>query len=133
MAESNFQEIVWLDGFRRDMKALSKRFRSLPEDLQTFANAALMLYHKVGGAYAEAQGIHQISGLGFTNPNVYKATKFACKSLKGKGSRSGIRLTYAYFEDLDRIELIEIYFKGDKENEDRKRIKTLYGRKDVPR
>ncbi len=91
-----------------------------------------MLYHKVGGAYAEAQGIHQISGLGFTSPNVYKATKFACKSLKGKGSRSGIRVVYAYFEQLDRIELVEIYFKGDKENENRERIKTLYGSEGAP-
>jgi len=29
---------------------------------------------------------------------------------------------YAYFEEADRIELIEIYYKGDKENEDRERI-----------
>jgi len=39
---------------------------------------------------------------------------------------SGIRVIYAYFEDDDRIELVEIYFKGDKENEDRKRILKYY-------
>jgi hypothetical protein len=127
MAESHFKEVVRGQAFRKDMKALSKRFRSLPEDLRAFINAALMLYHKVGGAYAEAQGIYQISGLGFASPKIYKARKFACKSLKGKGSRSGIRVIYAYFEDLDRIDLVEIYFKGDKENEDRERIKALYG------
>ncbi len=127
MTESQFKEVVTHQGFRRDMKALSKRFRSLPEDLQTFLDAALMLYHKVGGAYAESQDIRQVSGLGFIAPKIYKARRFACKSLKGRGSRSGIRVIYAYFEDLDRIELIEIYFKGDKENEDRERIKTLYG------
>jgi hypothetical protein len=34
---------------------------------------------------------------------------------------------YAYFEEKDRIELVEIYYKGDKENEDRERIIRRYG------
>jgi hypothetical protein len=52
--------------------------------------------------------------------------KFACKSLKGKGVQSGIRIIYSYFEKDDRIEFVEIYYKGDKENDDRERIKRLY-------
>ena len=56
------------------------------------------------------------------NSKIYKAKKFACRSLKGKGVQSGIRVIYAYFEKEDKIELIEIYYKGDKENEDRERI-----------
>jgi len=40
---------------------------------------------------------------------------------------SGIRIIYAYFEKEDAIEFIEIYFKGDKENEDKKRIKKYSG------
>ncbi len=36
--------------------------------------------------------------------------------------QSGIRVIYACFEEEDMIELIEIYYKGDKENEDKKRI-----------
>jgi hypothetical protein len=35
---------------------------------------------------------------------------------------SGIRIIYAYYENEDVIEFIEIYFKGDKENEDKNRI-----------
>jgi hypothetical protein len=46
--------------------------------------------------------------------------------LKGSGSQSGIRVIYAYFEEEDCIELIEIYYKGDKENEGRERIKKAY-------
>jgi len=49
--------------------------------------------------------------------------------LKGKGAHSGICVIYAYFENEDRIELIEIYYKGDKENEDRKRILRKYRKK----
>ena len=50
----------------------------------------------------------------------------ATSSLKGKGAHSGIRVIYAYFEEKDRVELIEIYYKGDKENEERERIERRY-------
>jgi len=39
---------------------------------------------------------------------------------------SGIRIIYAYYENEDVIEFIEIYFKGDKANEDKKRILKYY-------
>lgn len=41
---------------------------------------------------------------------------------------SGIRIIYAYIADKDRLEFIEMYFKGDKENEDKGRILRLYNR-----
>ena len=53
---------------------------------------------------------------------VFKATKFACRSLKGKGARSGVRVIYTFHEQEDLIVLIEIYYKGDRPNEDRERI-----------
>lgn len=37
-----------------------------------------------------------------------------------------MRITYAYFLDEDRIEFIEIYYKGDQDNEDKERFKA-YG------
>jgi hypothetical protein len=132
MEGSSFREIVRHEFFDKDMKRLSKRCRTLEGDLENFIQASLRLYHKVGGAYAQSQDIHQIAGLGFNTPKIYKARRFACKSLRGTASRLGIRVTYAYFEDLDRLELIEIYYKGDKPNEDRERIKKLYGSKDLP-
>jgi hypothetical protein len=46
----------------------------------------------------------------------------ACKALKGRGVNSGLRLIYAYFNEEQRITFVELYFKGDKENEDRQRI-----------
>lgn len=61
-------------------------------------------------------GIFRISGLSFSTPPIFKAKKFACRALRGRGSKSGIRVIYAYNEKEDRIDLIEIYFKGDKEN-----------------
>ena len=49
---------------------------------------------------------------------IIKARLF-CRYLKG----SSVRVIYSYAEEAQRIEFIEIYHKGDKENEDRKRIK----------
>lgn len=117
-----FNEINECAEFQKDLKKLVKRFSSLREDLDTFKNTALKALHKLG---QENLGIFQIPGLGFEYPKVYKATKFACKSLKGKGAASGIRVIYAYYPDKDKIIFIEIYFKADQENEDKERIKYI--------
>jgi hypothetical protein len=61
-----------------------------------------------------------------TYPEIYKVVKFACKSLKGRGVKSGLRVIYAYFPDQDKVEFIESYFKAEQENGDRTRIKRLY-------
>jgi mRNA-degrading endonuclease RelE of RelBE toxin-antitoxin system len=67
-------------------------------------------------------GPNIISNLGIEYPEIYKVRKFACKALKGKGAMSGIRVIYAYFPDLDKVEFVEMYFKADQENEDRARV-----------
>jgi len=119
-----FKEIIRLPEFERDIKSLVKRFRSLEDDLDNFIKTELTLFHKLG---IDNKGVVQISGLGFQSPKVYKGRKFACRTLKGKGAHSGIRVVYAHFEQMDRVELIEIYYKGDKANEDRGRILGQYG------
>ena len=115
--------IKWLTCFEKDFKKLLKRFRTLEEDLETFIKYQLKPFHLLD---QDNQGIKQISNLGIVEPKIYKVRKFASKSLKGKGVQSGIRVIYAYFEDKNKIELIEIYYKSDKELEDRNRIKELY-------
>jgi len=120
-----FRETIRFPEFERDLKKLIKRFRMLEEDLDTFIRNQLKLYHKLR---IDNKGIVQITDLQIENVNIYKAKKFACRSLKGKGVQSGIRIIYAYFEEKDRIELIEIYYKGDKKSEDRQRISRHYGK-----
>ena len=114
-----FEEISHLPEFERDTRGLLKRFKTISDDLEIFIEKQLFLYHKLK---IDNKGIFQITGLPVGNPKVYKATKFACKSLKGRGVQSGIRVIYAYDGERDKIVLIEIYFKGDKANEDKKRI-----------
>ncbi len=118
-----FKEITRLPEFERDMKRLLKRFRSLEDDLDNFIKIELKLFHKLG---IDNRGIVQMAGLGMRAPRIYKGRKFACRSLKGKGAQTGIRVIYAYFEESNTIELVEIYYKGDKENEDRERILRRY-------
>ena len=71
------------------------------------------------------QSVFQINALHTVELEIYKLKKFACKSLKGKDVHSGIRLIYAYSTGTLLIHLIEIYYKGDRENEDRERIKKF--------
>ena len=85
--------------------------------------AELVAYHKLK---KDTKGIFQITDLKIEKPKIFKTKKFACRSLKGKGVQSGIRVIYGYSEEEDRIELIEIYYKGDKDNEDRGRILRHY-------
>jgi len=114
-----FEETSRLPEFKRDTRRLLKRFKTIEDDLEIFIEKQLFLYHKLK---VDNKGIFQITDLPVGNPKVYKAKKFACKSLKGRGVQSGIRVIYAYDEEKDRIVLIEIYFKGDKANEDKRRI-----------
>ena len=118
-----FREIVKLPEFEKDVKMLRKRFRTLDEDIDNFIKFALVPFHTEGIDYG---GIVVISNLGIEEPKIYKVRKFACRALKGKGNQTGIRIIYAYFKDEDRIEFVEIYFKGDKRTEERKRIKSKY-------
>ena len=122
---TTFANISRRPEFDRDLKQLLKRYRSLEDDLTVFINTQLVLLHK---QKIDNRGIVLINNLGIEEPKIFKAVKFACKSIHGRGAASGIRLTYAYFEEADHIEFIQIYFKADDENEDRERIKNIYGK-----
>jgi hypothetical protein len=115
----SFREIIRSPAFERDLKKLSKRFRSLEKDLEIFQKVQLVLFHKQG---LDNGGIVRVEGLGQGILPIFKARKFACRSLKGKGVHSGIRVLYAYNADLDRIQYIEIYYKGDQEEETKARF-----------
>lgn len=107
--------------FRKDFKKLRKRFRTLEEDFEMVKRAVIKLYHIMA---KDNQSVFQIPKLSTTDIHIYKIKKFACKALKGKGSRSGIRVIYAFHPKKVLVEFLEIYYKGDKADEDRNRIKS---------
>ena len=104
-----------LDVFTKDLKELLKKFRTLNEDLG-IVKKVLEVTPDERPPYSI-----RIDGLGITTC-VIKVKKIACKSLKGRGVNSGLRLIYAYFKEEQKIVFIELFHKNDKENEDRKRI-----------
>jgi hypothetical protein len=107
-----FQE---LPEFRKDLKILLKKFRTLTEDLAV-VKKVLEVSPDERPPFS-----FRIEGLGLSTC-VIKVKKIACRSLKGRGVNSGLRLIYAFFKEEGKIIFIEIYHKNEKENEDRERI-----------
>ena len=103
----NFNE---LPKFQKELKRLGKKYKSLPDDLQEFCNVVSVI--PLGNS-KHFKVITQIELF-----CIVKARLF-CRYLKG----TSLRIVYSYFEQEQRIEFIEIFFKGEKENEDREKIK----------
>jgi len=104
-----------LDEFRKDVKQLLPRCQSLHDDLGVVRKVLKVepderppFSFRIGGLDIETC--------------VIKVKKIACKSLKGRGINSGLRLVYAWFEVEARIVFIELYHKSDQDNENRERI-----------
>lgn len=105
--------------FQKDLKKLLKRFPTLRDDLEVAKSAAIELYHVQN---VNNQSVFPIPNFCSENILVCKIKKFACRSLKGRGAKSGIRVVYAFFLKDKKVDFLEMYFKGNKENEDRDRI-----------
>ena len=104
-----------LNEFRKDLKKLLKKYRSLNDDLK-IVRKVLKVEPKERPPFS-----FRIDGLGIETC-VIKVKKIACKSLKGRGVNTGLRLIYAHFEEEQRIVFVELYHKNNRENEDRERI-----------
>lgn len=101
--------------FEKDFKKLSKKFQSLDSDLIDFKKVLSESPLGIGKHF------NVITKIGFIY--IIKA-RFFCRNLKKKD----LRIIYAYIKNHQIIEMIgikfiEIYFKGNKKNEDRERIK----------
>lgn len=105
--------------FKKDLEKLLKKFRSLDDDLKTVKKAVIEMRHV---HEIDNLSTFQIPGFGNENLSFWKIKKFACKALKGRGVKSGIRVIYAYEKETEHVSFIEIYFKADKENEDKDRL-----------
>ncbi len=115
MKRMNSIEFDELSEFKKDLKHLLKKYRTLEEDLEV---VKLDLNDEPGESPPFS---FRIDNLGLETC-IIKVKKIACKALKGKGVNSGLRLIYAHFPDKQKITFVELYHKNDKENEDKKRI-----------
>ncbi len=108
-------EFETLPEYDRDVKKLLKKYRTLSGDIEEVKKVLAIRPD------AQAPFSFRIDGLGIQSC-VIKVKKIASDSFKGRGSHSGLRLVYAYFQETATIILVELYHKNDKDNEDRERI-----------
>lgn len=108
-------EFDQLPEFDKDLKKLLKKYRTLNDDLKV-VKQVLEIFPDERAPFS-----FRIDNLGISTC-IIKIKKIACKSLKGRGRNSGLRLVYAYFRDEQKVVFIELYHKNVKENEDRQRI-----------
>ena len=106
----NFDES---DEFTRELKKLKRKYSSLEEDLESLKPILMR--------YPEGRGEKHWNCL--TQAETYSVWKnrLACKTLRN----SSLRVIYVYFPQEQKIVFLEIYFKGDKENEDKKRLQQF--------
>lgn len=95
--------------FDKEFKKLSKKYVSLKYDLESFEGVLKL--------FPTGQGKNFIIIYSSKEVKIIKA-RLACASLRGRS----LRVIYAYHDSSFKFMYIEIYFKGDKENEDRERI-----------
>lgn len=102
--------------FSKDLKALAKRWRSLPQDIIT-AQAALHVIYGSGNEEIHRQFIAALKATVITKNNGTEVVKMRldCKSL---GNNKITRLVFVAVKTADTIHLVELFAKNDKPRED---------------
>jgi mRNA-degrading endonuclease RelE of RelBE toxin-antitoxin system len=95
--------------FGKELKKLSKKYPTIISDIDDIKQILLTCPTGIGKSFIIIKSIE--------NVKIVKV-KVHCESLRSRT----IRLIYSYREDKIEFLYIEVYFKGDKENEDRERI-----------
>lgn len=104
-----------LPEYRKDLKVLSKKYRTLEADMDVIRKVLTTRPDE------HPPFSYRIDDLGIVTC-IIKVKKIASRSLKGRGVQSGFRLIYAVFSEESRIVFVELYHKSEKASEDRDRI-----------
>ena len=105
----NFNET---DEFSKDFKRLSKKYRSLSDDLFEFKKVVSKIPLGTGKHFAILTAVETVK--------IIKARLF-CRYLRG----SSLRIIYAYREAEKTIDFIELYPKNEKKNVLKIRIENM--------
>lgn len=99
-----------LPEFFKELARFSKKYKSLPADLEEFKRIVVVV------PLGNSKHFNVIS----KNEQVViiKARLF-CRYLKG----TSLRIVYAFHYQSSKITFVELYFKGERENENCERIK----------
>ncbi|MBU1778704.1 hypothetical protein KJ992_03560 [Patescibacteria group bacterium] len=99
-----------LPKFSKEFKRFSKKYRSLQDDLIEFKQVVFVI------PLGNSKHFNVITK---TERCIVVKARLFCRHLKG----SSLRIIYAFYCQDCQIDFIEIYFKGEKENENFERIK----------
>jgi DNA topoisomerase VI subunit B len=99
-----------LPEFEKELKKLSKKYPTLQSDIEDIKPILIETKTGIGKNFTIISTTQ--------NVQIVKV-RILCESLRSRT----IRLIYAYHKDRIEFMYIEVYFKGDTENEDRQRIK----------
>jgi hypothetical protein len=115
--------------FDKELKKLTKDWRSLPKDLELVKKTLPLLYVLQSDESATALQLRHVQFFRTKRATILKTTddgkevvkmRLDCMSL---GNKDMVRLVFVCVQDAHTITFIELYAKNKKENEDQARIK----------
>ena len=95
--------------FEKELKKLSRKYPSLVNDVEDIKQILANTPTGIGKNFTIIRAIR--------NVKIVKA-RLHCESLRART----VRMIYAYHTDRIEFRYLELYFKGNKENEDRGRV-----------
>lgn len=106
---ASMSKFYQLPEFEKELKKLSKKYPTLTSDIEDLKPILLETRTGIGKNFTIISSSPEV--------DIVKV-RILCESLRSRT----IRLIYASHKDKIEFMYIELYFKGDKENEDRGRI-----------
>jgi mRNA-degrading endonuclease RelE of RelBE toxin-antitoxin system len=103
--------------FQKEMKKLGKKYKTLPEDLK--------LLEKLIIKFPKGEDTRHCNILKEKGQKIICKRRMMCRSIKG----SEFRVIYYFDGEQMELEHIEIYYKGVKTIENKKRIEDLWNNK----
>ena len=123
----NYNEI---NTFKKSLKKLIKSLLLWQQVRAVRVDQEVELFHNPDNDI-DNKSVFLIPGFYDETNKIYKLRKFACRALKGKGARSGIRIIYAYNTQTDDVTFIDIYYKADQENADKQKIEEFLNQHNI--
>ena len=100
--------------FDKEFKKLAKKYRTLNQDFEIFQRLIIKLLDVV---IVASTNHHAILYRDETQTVFVLKSRLQCRALR----KSSLRVICVYEKEKQQISFVEIYFKGDKETEDKAR------------
>jgi len=113
--------------FEKELKTLTKRWSSLPKDLQTVELVIETLYVDQKGV--DRAALRKVF-FNSKHATILSQQEGVCEAVKMRvdcislGRKDSVRLVFVYVFDGESVTYVEIYSKTDKIREDTARLKT---------